>query len=256
MNDGHGRFTFFETLPPTIGPPDNAFVYDIKVADVNGDGSPDLIFAETLNDPFYQTSRIQILINDGQGHFSDETATRMPRQPQTTDYPAGILVDDVNDDGRPDLTVHFIGDGGRTMTQTAVYLNQNGSFHQIKAPGDGFDANGGAIAYVNGDGPHALFSVDFRPIADHQASNYFVTPQIVPPAAPRHVRAILVPGGIRVTWTPVAQASRYQVRRNGTLMATTSSATFFDRHPARGAGYTVRSVNAAGTSVDTRTVHP
>src|SRR5262249_1561258 len=71
LNDGHGRFTFFETLPPTIRPRDNAFVLDMKVADVNGDGSPDLIFAETLTDPWYQTSRIQILINDGQGHFTD-----------------------------------------------------------------------------------------------------------------------------------------------------------------------------------------
>src|SRR5439155_26945035 len=34
LNDGHGVFTFWETLPPSIGPSGNAFVIDMKAADV------------------------------------------------------------------------------------------------------------------------------------------------------------------------------------------------------------------------------
>jgi hypothetical protein len=247
LNDGHGHFTYFETLPPTIGPPDNAFVIDMKSADVNGDGSPDLIFAETRNDPWYQSASIQILINGGHGHFTDETATRMPEQPKTDNYPQRILVDDVNDDGRPDLTVHFTTGNVPQTTPTALYLNEDGVFQQVDAPKDGFgEEGGGGIGYVNGDGAHALFSVEWRPLGS--PSHYYVTPQIVPPSAPARVRAVRLRGGVRVIWPPAAQASRYQLRRNGTLVATTTTTTYLDRRPGRHPSYTVRSVNAAGTS--------
>jgi hypothetical protein len=255
LNDGSGHFNFFETLPPMLGPSGNVFVLDMKSADVNGDGSPDLIFAETLNDPWYQTSKIQILINDGHGHFTDETSTRMPDEPQTSYNPWRVLVDDVNDDGRPDLTVHFTGNGDANAP-IGVYLNEDGIFRPIQAPRVGYSRGYGGIAWVNGDGPHALFSVEFQTLDGSRGSGYFVTPQILTPPSPGHLRATFARGGVRVAWTPVARAARYQLRRNGMLIATTTSTTFLDRHPTGHVSYTVRSVDAAGTSADSAPAHP
>src|SRR5438067_2686026 len=73
LNDGSGHFSFFGTLPPTTGPPNNGFVIDMKAADINGDGAVDLVFAETLNDPWYVGTNLQVLTNDGHGRFTDET---------------------------------------------------------------------------------------------------------------------------------------------------------------------------------------
>jgi len=256
LNDGHGHFSFFETLPPTIGPPNNAFVIDMKAADVNGDGAPDLIFAESLNDPWYVGTNIQILMNDGHGRFADETAARLPDPPQAKSWPERVLVEDVNDDGRPDLTVQYAPAGVVPQADpTAVYLNQGGIFRPTTAPKDGYGPKGGAIGYVNGDGPHALFSVAFQ-VVDEATSTYYVTPQIVVPAAPSGLRAVLARGTVHLRWSRVAQASQYEVRRNGKLLGTTSGTSFVDRHPTKRASYTVRSVNAAGVSADSVAVRP
>jgi hypothetical protein len=80
LNDGHGYFDFFEWLPPKLYAP-NANVMSIVSTDVNGDGAVDLLLAETQQDAYYIGSKVQVLINDGQGHFSDETSTRFPNEP-------------------------------------------------------------------------------------------------------------------------------------------------------------------------------
>jgi hypothetical protein len=159
LNDGHGHFTFFETLPPTLGPAGNAIVTTMKAADVNGDGSPDLVLGETRPDPSYAGTSIQVLINDGHGHFTVETATRLPEEPQTALWPFRVLVDDLDDDGHPDLTIEF---ANRTLVPkdaTAIYLNRGGVFQRVDAPAEGPQpGDGGPVGWVNGDGPHALLS--------------------------------------------------------------------------------------------------
>lgn len=258
LNDGRGRFTFYETLPPTIGPANNAFVIDMKAADVNGDGAIDLVFAETLNDPWYVGTNLQVLVNDGHGHFSDETATRLPEPPaDAKSWPQRVLVEDVNDDGHPDLTVQFAARGVVPQADpTAVWLNQGGIFRRISGPLDGFrPESGGPVGYVNGDGPHALFSVESKPLGEGP-SRYYITPQVVAPAAPTHLRATYSRGGVRLTWARVSSASGYQVRRNGTLIATTSATSYLDRKPSRRPSYTIRGTNAAGTSADSARVTP
>ena len=61
---------------------------------------------------------------------------------------------------------------------------------------------------------------------------------------------------MRLTWARVAGASRYQLRRNGILIATTPATSYLDRRPNKRPSYTIRSVNAAGTSVDSAQVKP
>jgi FG-GAP-like repeat len=257
LNDGHGRFAYFATLPPTIGPPNNAFVIDMKPADVNGDGAIDLVFGETLNDPWYVGTSIQVLINDGHGHFADETATRFPDQPHATRWSQRVLVEDVDDDGRPDVTVQFAPVGSTSDDLTAVYLNRDGAFQRIQAPSDGFQPqDSGPVGYVNGDGPHALLSIEFRTLDNPQPSRVYVTPQLVAPAAPTGVHATRVRTGVRVTWARVPNALRYDVQRNGKTMATTTATSIVDRQPGKRPSYTVRARNTAGTSADSAPARP
>ncbi len=255
LNDGHGRFTFFERLPPTIGPAGDGIVTTMKAADVNGDGSPDLVFGETLAHPSWAGTSVQVLINDGHGHFADETATRMPEEPQARRVPQRVLMDDLDDDGHPDLTIEFTNRTDVPKDPTAVYLNRGGVFRRVESPAEGPQPeDGGPVGWVNGDGPHALLSIEYRDKG--QASAYFVTPQLLVPTAPTRVRATRTAAGVRITWAAVAQASHYQVRRDSKLIAVTTATTYLDPHPRKHIGYTIRATNAAGSSTDSPRVRP
>jgi FG-GAP-like repeat len=257
LNDGRGRFTFFATLPPTTGPPNNAFVIDMKAGDVNGDGHVDLVFGDTLNDPWYVGTNIQVLINDGHGHFGDETATRLQSPPtQAKSWPQRVLLDDVNGDGLPDLTIQYAPEGVVPSSDpTALYLNEDGIFKPAATPADGYGREGGGIGWVNGDGPQALFSVEFHPLGEGP-SRYYVAPQLIAPAAPTSVHARRAGARVRLGWTRVAGATHYDVRRNGRSIGTTTSTSYVDRRPGRRPAYTIRAVDAAGSSADSSVVHP
>jgi hypothetical protein len=198
-----------------------------------------------------------VLIGDGHGHFTDETATRLQSPPaQAKSWPQRILLQDVNDDGRPDLTIQYAPAGAAPAADpTALYLNDNGVFTPATAPADGFGREGGGIGWVNGDGPHALFSVEFHPLGE-AVSHYSVTPELVAPAAPAGVHAKRSGAVVRVSWTRVQGATGYQVRRNGAALATTSGTSYVDRKPGRNPSYTVRAVDAVGSSPDSAAVHP
>jgi hypothetical protein len=256
LNDGQGHFTFFETLPPTLGPPENAFVIDMKAADVNGDGAPDLIFGETLNDPWYVGTTVQVLMNDGHGQFTDETSTRFPVEPHAKRWPQRVLVNDVDGDGRPDVTIEFANAGADPKDPTAVYLDRAGVFRRIRAPVEGpVPESGGPVGWVNGDGAHALLSIEFRTLDQAVASSYYVTPELTVPAPPTRVQAVWAGRSVRITWTRVAQATRYQVWRGGKLVATTIATSFLDRKPTGRAVYSVRSENPAGAGAGSVPVH-
>jgi hypothetical protein len=105
---------------------------------------------------------------------------------------------------------------------------------------------GGGIAWVNGAGPHALFSVEFHPL--DQAASHYVAPQIVAPAAPTGIRAVQVGKYIRVSWSRVDDATVYEVRRGGRLIAKVTATSCVARRPGKRPTYSVRAMNAAGTS--------
>lgn len=71
LNDGKGNFTkFVNALPKMISSKSC-----VKVADINGDGFPDLfVGGRVIPGRYPETPESYILINDGKGHFSDETA--------------------------------------------------------------------------------------------------------------------------------------------------------------------------------------
>ncbi|MBX5438705.1 MAG: VCBS repeat-containing protein, partial [Thermoflavifilum sp.] len=101
LNDGHGHFIKdTAALPP---------MYENKscvaVADVNGDGYPDLFVGGRADAMDYGTiPQSYLLVNDGHGHFRDETDQLAPGLKHI-----GLVTDaiwtDFNEDGKPDLIV-------------------------------------------------------------------------------------------------------------------------------------------------------
>lgn len=108
INDGTGRFTDQSTmrLPPT--PHDSE---DIAVADLDGDGDPDLVVVS-------EDDKVdEILLNDGSGHF--HPGPRLPVEDETN----AIESLDFDGDGNIDL---LLGNKG----QNRLLLGQgDGSFH-------------------------------------------------------------------------------------------------------------------------------
>jgi hypothetical protein len=116
LNDGTGHFSQMGTpLPPTIFAPIQQPM-DIKAVEISGDGSLDLLLVDTRNT--YIGRYIQVLINNGDGTFRDETAARLP---QETDEGWLRYLDllDLNYDGHVDIVatamagphVFYLNDG-------------------------------------------------------------------------------------------------------------------------------------------------
>ena len=130
---GNGDGTFQAAVTYDTGGPG---AWSVAVADVNGDGKPDLIVAN-------EGGTVGVLLGNGDGTF----------QPAVT-YPTGnspycVAVADVNGDGNPDLLVVNWWDN-----DVAVLLgNGNGTFRAAVTYGSGGSATDSvAVADVNGDG--------------------------------------------------------------------------------------------------------
>lgn len=89
LGDGRGNFR------PARGSSSscNANPNDIAVADMNGDGSPDLVIAN------HQTPYITVLLGDGKGGF--KPSAHSPFATKSYPHPHGVLVGDFMGDGKP-----------------------------------------------------------------------------------------------------------------------------------------------------------
>src|ERR1017187_5380053 len=101
-NDGNGGFGFNATL--SVGARPSCVV----AADINGDGNPDLISANSWD------GTLTVLTNDGTGIFGSNATLNVGSQP------VSLVAVDVNGDGKPDLVT---GNSGGTLT----VLTNNGS---------------------------------------------------------------------------------------------------------------------------------
>jgi hypothetical protein len=115
----------------------------VAVADVNGDGIPDVLVTNGCGTNCVHGS-VGVLLGDGDGTFQTAVTYGSGGQDATS-----VAVGDLNGDGRPDLAVV---NGG--STKVGVLLgNGDGTFQPVRTyPSGGFDSFSVAIADVNGDG--------------------------------------------------------------------------------------------------------
>jgi hypothetical protein len=117
LNDGTGHFAKVETdLPPTLlGSNDVALT--IKAADISGDGYLDLFVNHSRNTDLGRY--IQVLINNQDGTFRDETSTRLPQSDNNDPWIIWFYLLDLDMDGYLDIVAAPMGDSHGPL----FYLN-------------------------------------------------------------------------------------------------------------------------------------
>jgi hypothetical protein len=113
LNDGHGSFANATPIALPRSGVNLEAVVGIETIDLNGDALPDLVLSITNGgdtSSFYAVPYLQFLVNDGNGHFHDETQARFPQSTTakpgaTPDWYLSSKVVDINNDGFQDLVV-------------------------------------------------------------------------------------------------------------------------------------------------------
>ncbi len=145
LGDGNGSFgtaTNFD-VGTAVSQPSS-----VAVADVNGDGKPDLVTAN------YGSNDASVLLGDGNGSFG--TATNFPAG-TNSQYSHVVAVADIDGDGKPDLAIANYG-----SNDVSVLLGDgNGSF----GAGTNFATGGNTSQFVvaadvNGDGKPDLVTAN------------------------------------------------------------------------------------------------
>jgi hypothetical protein len=122
-------------------------VYEVAVADVNGDGKPDLIVTYTTGTFPSVSGVVAVLLGNGDGTFQP------PRTISLGERFNSVAVADVNGDGKPDLIVTYPGAFlSNSGTVTVLLGNGDGSFQQPRTFATGATGRATAVGDINGDG--------------------------------------------------------------------------------------------------------
>jgi len=146
---GNGDGTFQAAVTYASG---GANAYSVAVADVNGDGKPDLLVSNQCVDNNCANGSVGVLLGNGDGTFQSAASYGSGGE-----FAYSVAAADVNGDGKPDLLV-------ANQCATSNCTNPNGTVGVLMGNGDGtfqpavMYASGGvntnsvAVADVNGDG--------------------------------------------------------------------------------------------------------
>ena len=152
------------TFQPPISFPSTYDTITLAVADVNGDGKPDLLVNNSFVNPDLSgDGGVTVFLGNGNGTFGDA-------QSYDSGSPAAVsmTMGDLNGDGKADVVI------GHENNKIAVLLgNGDGSFQAAQTYDSGAFAGveGVAIADVNGDGKPDLIATDECPTSPcHKAA--------------------------------------------------------------------------------------
>jgi FG-GAP-like repeat len=145
LNDGHGKFTDATAQMPTptvkVG-----MSWDLELVDLDDDADLDVLVSCKL------CTGGKAFINDGTGHFTDESAARLPQHANNYEY------EPMDIDGDGDLDLVTINDGP-SVTETVLVNDGHGVFADASATalaGDnnvaGADDNCDTFLDVDNDG--------------------------------------------------------------------------------------------------------
>ncbi len=137
---GNGDGTFQKALPYPVG----TYPLAVAVADVNGDGIPDIVTANGGD------TTLSVLLGNGNGTFQSNLTVPVGESPDS------VAVADVNGDGRPDIvTANLFG------SSVSVLLgNGDGTFQKAQIIPVGSELFSVAVADVNGDGRPDILSAN------------------------------------------------------------------------------------------------
>lgn len=125
LNDGKGSFAASTPIDLPSSGIAGEIVIGIETIDLNGDALPDMMFSVTNGgspSEFYKVPYIQLLVNEGNGKFRDETDLRLPQ----SKTPSGTMANwylsntavDLNGDGFQDIV-----SDGTAGAPSRVWLN-------------------------------------------------------------------------------------------------------------------------------------
>jgi hypothetical protein len=108
------------------------FFYDLQVADLNGDGYPDVAVCGFATNGGGISGAVEIFLNDGTGHLTHGDFKFL------SDYPSALALGDVTGDGIPDLAATIYGNfqasgtNVRVITQVVIMENKgDGTFQYL-----------------------------------------------------------------------------------------------------------------------------
>ena len=260
VNDGTGHFSVRAGALPPRPWNNTATGLDIRATDLDLDGYQDLAMTYTQTDPPYTGRWIQILMNNRNGTFRDETFARLPQSDNRGQWATQTSFTDLTGDGRPDLIVKLY-EGAREPAP--FYVNDGAGRFTALPVGYGNTMNNDfALVDAIGDGHRDFFTSDDYafPSTKHYLVRETGRPQR--PGTPIAVRVTrdVATGRPVVAWPYVWGASSYEVWRSGTAskpgkkVTTIRPMRYVDKTAVAGRAYyyAVRALNTAGKSAFSR----
>ncbi|HYC76573.1 MAG TPA: VCBS repeat-containing protein, partial [Planctomycetota bacterium] len=151
LNDGTGTFT---NVTATHFPVLTLNSFSSAAADVDADGDLDLFFSDSGATTFGGTGgQTRLFINDGTGHFANETAARMP----AVNIVAAVDLNVADVDGDFDIDVMVVSRDG---SPSKMFKNDGrGFFVEAPLPSDGSGTYEYEIGDVDGDSDADVFVI-------------------------------------------------------------------------------------------------
>jgi C1A family cysteine protease len=167
LNDGSGSFASTPIpLPPKPFAATDIGLH-IQTLDVDRDGYMDLLMGYTKGVPSYVGTAVQVLINNQDGSFRDETGARLPQQVTDDRWIRGMQLLDLDDDQDLDLIVRleywpepdpllFLNDGSGYFSQQPLHFGLPYLYYDfLDLDGDG----GHDLVYATSAPPEDIYVV-------------------------------------------------------------------------------------------------